>query len=49
MKKKLKSNENLAISNFKKAGKLFEKQKMFKQAAQCYFSGKEFEWAKSAF
>lgn len=32
-----------------KAGKLFDELEMWKQAGQCYFSGKDFDLAKESF
>jgi hypothetical protein len=44
-KKKLKSEENLSLKKFLNAGQIFEELHMFKQAGQCFFSGKSFERA----
>lgn len=49
IKKKLKNTEAEAINYFKHAGFLFEEMLMFKQAGQCYFSGKVFEKAFECF
>ena len=42
IKKGLKKDETRAIERFKIAGELFEELTMFKQAGQCFFSGKLF-------
>ncbi len=42
LKKKLKNSEATSFAVFKQAAKIFESMKMFKQAGQCYFSGKIF-------
>jgi len=39
---KLKNQEIRALENFCKAGELFEHAELFKQAGQCYFSGREY-------
>lgn len=42
IKSKLKANERVSLSNFNKAGRMFDETGMTKQAAQCYFSGKDY-------
>lgn len=46
---KIKVNEKNALKNFLTAGKIFEDLKMWKQAGQCYFSGKDYQLAKNSF
>lgn len=45
LKKKLKRDEAQTFINFQSAGKIFEELLMFKQAGQCFFSGRQFEKA----
>lgn len=44
-KKKLKTEETDSLRKFISAARIFEDLHMFKQAGQCYFSGKSFEKA----
>lgn len=46
---KIKLEENAALKKFEKAGCIFEKLSMLKQAGQCFFSGKLFEKAFESF
>lgn len=45
LKKKLKKSEQETYEKFKIAAETFEQLMMFKQAGQCYFSGKIFQKA----
>jgi tetratricopeptide (TPR) repeat protein len=49
IKKKLKKEEADAVRKFTHGGSIFEELLMFKQAGQCYFSGKIFEKAFECF
>ena len=45
LKKRLKNDEVLSLKKFLLAASIFEQLYMFKQAGQCFFSGKSFEKA----
>ena len=42
LKRKLKKEENSTYIKFEEAAEIFSELLMFKQAGQCYFSGKSF-------
>ena len=44
-KTKIKLEQNAALKKFEKAGRIFDGLLMFKQAGQCFFSGKLFDKA----
>lgn len=45
LKAKIKLEELASLKKFEKAGRIFDGLLMFKQAGQCFFSGKLFERA----
>lgn len=49
LKKKLKREEASCYVKFTEAGYVFEELLLFKQAGQCYFSGKMFQKAYESF
>lgn len=49
LKKKLKKEESATFLKFEQAGQVFEDLLMFKQAGQCYFSGRQYQKAYENF
>ena len=49
LKRKLKKEENSTYVKFEEAAEIFSELLMFKQAGQCYFSGKSFQKAFESF